>query len=194
MHCSGAWWSVCLPQWRTPCTSCSLRLCIQRMQVLGCHTARLSDLCCHRGCRSPTPWAALDATTINEISHADRAWAATAPREIKKKNLCHVGRIHMGGTSQTGKLRQNHSSTRPKSLKLCQDKSMTNGITSVTARASWDLFHKSWRLYVFDCEHVLYLMKNIYIVKRLHISNSSYCVFLCGLQFTNRMNKTNYCF
>lgn len=85
MHCSGAWWSVCLPQWRTPCTSCSLRLCIQRMQVLGCHTARLSDLCCHRGCRSPTPWAALDATTINEISHADRAWAATAPREIKKK-------------------------------------------------------------------------------------------------------------
>lgn len=73
---------------------------LNTMQVPGCHTAQLNDLCF---CNSiaieapfPTPWASLDATKINEISHADGARASEASERFK--NLCHGTGIHMGGT------------------------------------------------------------------------------------------------
>lgn len=48
---------------------------------------------------SLTPRASLDATGINEISHADGARAAAASERYK--NLCHGTGILMGGTSDT---------------------------------------------------------------------------------------------
>lgn len=70
------------------------------------YTAQLNDLhfCTNSTATEapffPTPRASLDATRINEISHADGARAAAAPE--RDKNLCHGTGIHMGGTSETG--------------------------------------------------------------------------------------------
>lgn len=98
------------------------------MRVPGCHAAQLNDLCfCTNSAAIeapfPTPRASLDATRINEISHADGARAAAAPERYK--NLCHGTGIHMGGTSETGEWDETpaaHSrNKKKKSPKLCQD-------------------------------------------------------------------------
>lgn len=73
------------------------------MSPASVRTAQLSDLrlfCTNSAAIeapfSPQPRASLDATRINEISHADGARVAAAPERYE--NLCHGTGIHMGGT------------------------------------------------------------------------------------------------
>lgn len=95
MQCSAAIWSVCLSHYEAPYTSSILEFHMQqnpKYKLLFMHSygpQQLTDLCfCTDGTAVetpfPTPRASLNATMINEISHADEA--AAAPE--KYKNLC----------------------------------------------------------------------------------------------------------
>lgn len=108
MQCNGGLWSVYLSHMKhhtspaprsSPCREILNANCYSHMRVPDCHA--LNDLTVLLlKLPFPTPRASLDATRINEISHADGAWAAAAPE--RDKNLCHGSGIHTGGTSETG--------------------------------------------------------------------------------------------